>query len=179
MTKGNPHRDWVSSTLGQTQHCNVLRTTYRKASKQGLKVIHIGVGYPTHSVKLNTIMCYAQLTTKHSSNDWRMSTSGWVNPSQSNSTPSPDMLKGHRSSNCIFVIVHGRLYCSAHFTVNPALHISRRTSWPWQQSIVVKKRDALDPSSKRVAMRLLVAAWQQKWMASAQLGRKGALTYWL
>ena len=58
-TEGHPHRGWVPSTLGQTQHCNVLCTTYLKTSEQQQKVIHIRVGYPPHSVKLNTVMRYA------------------------------------------------------------------------------------------------------------------------
>ena len=54
-TQGQPHRGWVPPALGQTQHYNVLHTAYLKTSGQRWKVIHTGVGYPPHLVKLNTI----------------------------------------------------------------------------------------------------------------------------
>ena len=73
--------------LGQTHQWNVLRVTCCKKSKQALKVIHIGIGYPPHSVKLNTVMCCVQIATKHLSKDGKSSISGLGAPhTQSNST---------------------------------------------------------------------------------------------
>ena len=63
---GNP-------TLSKTRHCNVLRATYCKTFEKRLKVVYTGVGYPLHSMKLNTVMCYVQLTTKYSSNEGKVS----------------------------------------------------------------------------------------------------------
>ena len=76
--EGHPHRGWVPSPLGQTQHCYVLRTTfYLKTSEQRRRVTQTGVGYsPPHSVKLNIVTRYVRLTEKHLSNNKRSSTRG-------------------------------------------------------------------------------------------------------
>ena len=63
-----------SGALGETQHCGVLGTTYRKTFEQRQKVVHTSVGQTPHSIKLNTVMCYARLTAKHWSDDGRLST---------------------------------------------------------------------------------------------------------
>ena len=81
--ESHPHWGWVPPTLGQTQHCNVLHATYLKTSEEQRKVIHTGVGYPPHSVKLNTITCYTRLSSKRPSNDGRSTTPGLGTPQHS------------------------------------------------------------------------------------------------
>ena len=78
--EGHSHRGWVPPTLNQTQHCNVLHIAYLKTSKQRQKVIHIWVGYSPCSVKLNTVMYYTQLTSKHPSNGEGHPHWGWGPP---------------------------------------------------------------------------------------------------
>ena len=74
--KGQSQGGWVPSTLGQTQHCNMLCRAYLKTSEQRQRIIHNGVGYPPHSVKLNTAMYYVRLVARHLSNDKMSSTPG-------------------------------------------------------------------------------------------------------
>ena len=113
-------------TLGQTQHYNVLHADYLKTSEQQQKVIHTGVGYPPHSVKLNTVMCYARITSKHLSNNRRSSTPGLGTPhTRSNSTPSLDSSGGHRIYRHISVVGCDRMDYGVHFVVNPAAHVSQ------------------------------------------------------
>ena len=78
--EGHPHWGWISSTLGQTQYCNVLRATYLKTFEQWQRITHTGIGYPPHSVKLHTVMRYVWLTKKHPSNNRRSSKWGLGNP---------------------------------------------------------------------------------------------------
>ena len=86
-------------TLGQTQHYNVLRATYHQTSEPTTEGHPHGIGYPSLSVKLNTVTCYARLTTKHPSNDRSSSATGLGTPhTESNSTSFLDMFGGH----CIY-----------------------------------------------------------------------------
>ena len=39
MMEGHPHQGWVTPTLGETQHCNMLWATYRKTPEQLQKAI--------------------------------------------------------------------------------------------------------------------------------------------
>ena len=57
-----------------------VHATYLKTSEQRRKVSHTGVGYPPHSVKLNTVTCYVRLTAKHPTNDEGQPHRGWVPP---------------------------------------------------------------------------------------------------
>ena len=90
-------RGWVHPPLGQIQHCNVLRATYRKTSEQRRKVIHTGIGYPPLSVKFDTVTCYVRLTAKHPSKGGRLSRAArsklhvqiWVAPLALPSTEHP------------------------------------------------------------------------------------------
>ena len=123
--EGDPHRGWVPPTLDQTQHCNVLRATYLKTSEQRRKVDHTGVGYPPHSIILNTVTCYMRLFSKHPSTEGKSSTPRLGTPhTQSNSTPSPDTSGGHRIYRHISVVTCDRMDCGVHFVVNPAAHVS-------------------------------------------------------
>ena len=55
----------------------MLRATCRRTSEQRRKVIHTGVGYPPpHSMILNTVTCYARLSSKHPSTEGKSSTRG-------------------------------------------------------------------------------------------------------
>ena len=90
LTSKHPSNDGKSSTpglgtptLGQTQHCNVLRAICRRTSEHRRKVIHTGVGYPPHSVKLNTVTCYARFAAEHPSTEGKSSTPGLGTPQHS------------------------------------------------------------------------------------------------
>ena len=79
-TEGRLYWGWVTPTIGETQHCNMLCATHHKTFKQRWKIVHTKVGYPTHLMKLNTIICYVWFTTKLSSNDRRSFTPGLGKP---------------------------------------------------------------------------------------------------
>ena len=84
MEKKVDHRIAKLRTIIATRHVQlyiIIESVARQSIGSTMcNILMSVVGYPPHSVKLNTIMCHVCLTAKHPSNDGRSPTPGLGTP---------------------------------------------------------------------------------------------------